>query len=437
MNLSDTIVAISSPGGYGVRGILRLSGPNAWELAQSVLVPHATKMLPRRWIDVQLEPWGVRSGLLLFKGPQSFTGQDIAELHVPGQPVLLAHLQSRLEAAGARWAEAGEFSFRAWHFGKLDVSEAEGINATIHAGNQRQLAAAAALRNGELFKWATGMSDSIADLLAWVEAGIDFSDEPDVGIIQADEIKGDIQALQGKLAELLSHTDRWERLDRLPAAVLMGEPNVGKSSLFNALLGRDRAIVSNVAGTTRDTISGMCETAAGTVQIVDTPGLEHSDEALGIHMNQARETAAGEADVLILVSDTAAADHLPQLPAPVIRVRSKCDLQPTADHVGWHSASARTGVGIDALRENVGRMAYQRPAGAEQRMALNQRHVALLGNAHTALTNAENVAAQWQNAPEILAVELRSALDIIGQITGRVSRDDILGRIFSHFCIGK
>ena len=176
-------------------------------------------------------------------------------------------------AAGARQAEPGEFSARAFFHGKCDLTEAEGIAATIGAENERQLRAAAALRDGALHRWCQTLCDRLGDMLALVEAGIDFSDEPDVSFISPAELQRQIAAIAADIARAQSHAVQWESLDMLPAVVLLGRPNVGKSSLLNALAGHDRAIVSPIAGTTRDAVSTVIQTPAGPVRLVDAAGI--------------------------------------------------------------------------------------------------------------------------------------------------------------------
>ncbi len=333
MHTDDTIVAISSPPGSGLRGIVRITGPDAWKFAADLLEspPDLAAMrasAPRSFNGVLHDP-PLPVLILLFAGPKSFTGQDVAELHLPGSVALLHLIVNKLMEDGARQAEPGEFSARAFFNGKIDLTQAEGIAATINAANQRQLRAAAALRSGSVHKLATELADSVANLLALVEAGIDFSDEPGVSFISADVLSDKLEQLAERVEDIQESATRADRADPLPLVVLVGRPNVGKSSLINALTGSQRAIVSDVAGTTRDAISAVMQTSRGDVRLVDLPGEELPVDELRTKMMAARDAAILEADLLLHVVDQR--DHyllgnkIPPL-LPTIAVRTKADL---------------------------------------------------------------------------------------------------------------
>ncbi len=434
MHLDDTIVAISSAAGHGRRGIIRLSGPAAWELALTLLSPRPTDLLPRRWIDADLAWERIGIGLLLFRTPASFTGQDMAELHVPGIPVLLQRLTAELRRCGARSAAPGEFSYRACELGKIDISRAEGINAVIHAQSEQEFSAASALRCGELYRWTERQSAELAELLALVEAGIDFTDEHDVGAVTADEYSRRIDALRWHLEELQIHSRRWHPTDHQPLVVLAGAPNAGKSSLFNALLGHQRAIVSPVAGTTRDSLAAPLRTPSGVVTLVDSAGYEDDSTHLRASMNQMRAGTMQRADVVILVSETGD-DFPPAASEPqIICVKSKADI---SDGSAGLAVSSVTGVGMGELLSRIGHCAFGKPAAVASRIFLNQRHMSELELADSALARAADTPHRVETEPELVAADLRAALDSIGRITGTISSDDILGLIFGRFCVGK
>jgi tRNA modification GTPase len=477
MLMSDTIFAISSPPSPGgARGILRLSGPAAHALVRALSDLPLAAVRGCFPMNLDLSP-GQSPGApvslacfaLLFAAPRSFTGQDCAELHLPNSPALLAHLQERLLAAArtlqlaARPAEPGEFSARAFFNGKIDLTEAEGIAATINATNQTQLRAAASLRSGDLHKEMDRLADQLANLLALIEAAIDFTDEEGVEFIGPAQLRQQLGALGRELHDLLAHAVRADRLDALPTVVFIGRPNVGKSSLINALARTDRSITSPIAGTTRDRLSITLHTGAGPVRLVDVPGEETAVDELRTKMMATRELALLEADLIVEVvthpADLAAAgagtEERSRFPASKITVLNKSDLLPAATgsspsptaaeakapaQADWQKVSALTGSNIDRLREEISRQVATRTAStiAAQIPALNQRHRAILHEVQLLLRAIEgSTGEEMIRRPELLAAELRRALDLLGGITGAISPDEIIGRIFSRFCIGK
>ena len=434
MQLDDTIVAVSSAAGHGRRGIMRLSGPAAWEMALNLLSPHPADLTPRRWIDAELVLGRIPIGLLLFRAPASFTGQDMAELHMPGIPVLLQRLMAGMQRQGVRSAGPGEFSYRACELGKIDISRAEGINAVIHAQSEQEFSAASALRCGELYRWTERQSAELAELLALVEAGIDFTDEHDVGAVTADEFRRRMNALREHLAELQIHSKRWHPAEHQPMVVLAGAPNAGKSSLFNALLGHQRAIVSPVAGTTRDSLEAPLRTPSGVVALVDSAGCEPDSSQLQTSMNQMRAGTIQRADVVIWVSENG--DDFPSAASEphVICVKSKADV---SDGPTGLAVSSVTGAGMEELMERIGLCAFGKASSVTSRILLNQRHLAELELVDLALARAADNPQRVEVEPELIAADLRAALDAIGRITGVISSDDILGLIFGRFCVGK
>ena len=451
-SIHDTIAAVSSPPGTGLRGIVRLSGPAAWPLALALVTGNAPP-LPRRALACRLRPTGLPALLVLFRGPASYTGLDGAELHVPGTPALLHAVLAQALAAGARQAEPGEFTAQAFLHGKMDLTQAEGIAATIAAGNARQLAAAAQLRGGALHAWSTAFSDDLADLLALLEAAIDFSDEPGVSFISAAELRARLARLHTRLAELRTHAVTWERLDAAPSIVFTGRANVGKSSLVNALARQERALVSAVPGTTRDVLGVTVPSARGPVRLLDVAGTEAGDAELPAQMNAARQRALAEADLIVLVIDeqeSAAtldaqrreiASCAEFAPDQVVIVRNKDDL-PDANRdcpCAAQRVTARRGRGLDALWELLVKRLHEHETGSAAHLVLNQRHRARLAEANGALLRACEQASRdsVMDFPELLAADLRDALKAIGEISGSISPDDVLGRIFGMFCVGK
>ena len=452
MRADDTIVAVSSPGsmaGGGLRAIIRLSGPNAWPLAAAVTHLPAN-LHPGRFTPITLRPIPLPATVLLFQAPRSFTGDHLAEIHLPGSPALLRICLDALTAAGARPADPGEFSARAFFNGKIDLTQAEGIAATIHATSSRELRAASALRSGVLHHWTVGIADRLANLLAAVEAGIDFVDEEDVRFIEADALATALHQLDAAIHDTSATSIRVDRLDALPTVVFVGAPNVGKSSLINALTGHDRSIVSPIAGTTRDRLSALLHTDRGDIRLVDVPGEEPATDELQNKMMAARQAALLEADLILEIVDHPAAQlnsSAPRAdyPARTAIIRNKADLldpeslAPVSDYADWQLVSARTGFRIPALRKAIAEIVtHEQPVTGDQ-IVLNQRHRAVLEQVRSNLATAMNITAgdAFLRHPELVAAELRHALDSLGSITGTISPDDVLGRIFSQFCIGK
>jgi len=450
MLTSDTIAAISSAPGGALRGIVRLSGQDAWKHAFSVLAQPPVEPLPGHAYQVALASPPLPLELLLFRGPHSFTGEDIAELQLPGSPALLRMVMDDLLHAGARQAGPGEFTARAFFHGKIDLTEAEGIAATIAAANDRQLRAATTLRDGALHQWITKKAEAIADILALMEAGIDFTDQEGVSFISGDQVRHRLRDIIMDIRVAPQQAIRWDQLDAHPTVVLTGRPNVGKSSLVNALLGQDRALVSPVAGTTRDALSALLPTSGGLIRLVDVAGVDRDQQELSAKMNQARARALRQADLILLVVDpwdddatvSADLDGLTH-PSPTLRIcviTNKADIAPThIPHNGRLLVSAKTGQSLSELKELIVGEVMAAETTRGHLLPLNQRHRKLL---REAIVPLERVAFEASNEnlerhPELLAADLRHALDLLGEISGAISPDDVLGRIFSSFCIGK
>lgn len=449
----DTIVAVSSAPGAALRGIVRLSGPQAFAAAAALAEFAAPGRFPTL-VPATLRAPRIAVQLLLFREPRSFTGQDLAEFHIPGAPALLRMLLDAARAVpGVRPAGPGEFSARAFFAGKIDLTEAEGIAATINAANARQLRAAAGLRSGRLHGLIAQEAAAVAEVLARVEAGIDFADEEDVRFITPDELQAAIGGVQGHLQQAQRSAVCWERLDATPTVVLVGAPNVGKSSLLNVLTQTQRAIVSPIAGTTRDVLGAVLATPHGPVRVLDVAGIEGSADEIAAKMNAARERAMFEADAALLVIDErttpVAADALRTAlragaGVPTLVVRNKCDLPwPHAGALAeqawvaeeYLEVSALTGAHLPQLRQRVAELAHAPESAGGQHLSLNARHRAALCEINEHLAAA--LTGDLVHHPEVVAAELRQALDALGRITGTISPEEILGRIFGQFCIGK
>jgi tRNA modification GTPase len=456
----DTIIAFSSVPAASGRIIVRLSGTRAFELANALTTPPSiVPKLPEAASSLQclLHLRGVTfpAWLYTFVGPRSYTGEDVVELHLPGNVLLGRWVMEDLIGRGARPAEPGEFTARAYFNGRMDLSEAEGVAATIAAGNERELQAARQLLGGELARRLKPVMDQLAETLALTELGIDFSEE-DVTFLSAGQTIARLDDIDRSLENLVAHSGRFAKLSHEPRIVLAGRPNAGKSTLLNALARRQRAVVSPVAGTTRDLISAEIALERGMVILIDAAGVEEtvtvpepseavdrkefrltaSDSSGTVTIDEAMRRRALEAieqaDGLVLVrevEDERPALALPRRPDLV--VRSKGDVMENGGE-GLIVSAAR-GEGMEMLRRRLDELAFGGQRGGDA-VALNDRHLAGIAQARAALGRACNAL---NAGAEIVALELREALDALGAILGAVAPDELLGRIFSTFCIGK
>ncbi len=465
----DTIVAISSPVGRSARGLVRVSGPGSFALAERLFDPSDGPSLSDRpthrrisgWLRIDADGTQIPAVAYIFRAPHSYTRQDLVEFHVPGSPVILSDTVHRLLECGARGALPGEFTARAFVNGRMDLTEAEGVAAVIAARSDAQLAAANRLRHGAVSEAVARLQERLADLLSLVEADIDFSEE-DIQFISADELVERVESILAELGEIHREGVRQEQLNVLPTVVLAGAPNSGKSSLMNALSGVDRAICSPLAGTTRDVLSAPLELDRCEALLVDVAGLgravteiEKSAEAL------ARE-AASQADVLVFVVDVACdppvpcfelLDELGVGPERVVFVANKTDLL-NREELGtrcdmlhqeraaiFWPVSARTGAGLPQMRKLIAsRLSVPTVDRGRELLALNARHRTAIGEAVAALKRTIDVAERQPellHSIELLACELREASDCLGTIVGAVDPEALLERIFGRFCIGK
>ncbi|MEZ5505000.1 MAG: tRNA uridine-5-carboxymethylaminomethyl(34) synthesis GTPase MnmE [Gammaproteobacteria bacterium] len=452
---TDTIAAQATPSGRGGVGIIRLSGPDASKIAQQ-LTSRSEAFKPRyahfaRFLSHSGDV--LDEGLLLyFPGPNSFTGEDVVELQGHGGPVVMASLLKRVVQLGCRVARPGEFSERAFLNDKIDLAQAEAIADLIDSASEQ--AARSALRSlqGAFSDRINVLVEQLIALRMYVEAAIDFPEE-EIDFLSDGKVLGDLDAIRAQLKTVLREANRGVLMKDGMKVVLAGKPNAGKSSLLNALSGRDSAIVTAIAGTTRDVLREHIHIDGMPLHITDTAGLRESPDEVEQEGIRRAWAEIHQADrILMLVDARDAGDQtdpaqiwpefVSALPDPsrLTVVLNKIDLtdQPPAmlyQSVPVICLSAKTGIGIDLLREHLKSiMGYG--GEAEGSFTARQRHVDAIEKARTALEQGRAQLVQ-SGAGELLAEDLRLAQDHLGEITGKFTPDDLLGRIFSSFCIGK
>jgi tRNA modification GTPase len=430
MNTSDTIAAISSAVGASARMIVRASGSLVRQIHHQLTASEKFVGGNAQQLDLHFADLSIPAHVYTFASPHSVTGEDILELHIPGNPLLARMLLDELIRLGARQAEPGEFTARSYFNGRIDLAEAEGVAATIAAQNQQQLDAARQLLAGELARRLRPALDSLAETLALIEAGIDFSEE-DISFITKPQIAQRLGAIDAQLQDLLSQSSRLERLSHEPHIVLAGRPNAGKSTLLNALCGHDRAVVSSQAGTTRDAIWAQVRLRRGMVRMIDVAGLENASDEISRQMQQQASRAIEQADHVVLVRDAADLQPRAEIDREFdLEIFTKIDLHPATGF----GVSAMTGENLDLLRDRLDALSFRKSTGGGG-LALNARHVQAITNSREIIGGA--LKTLDKSAAEIVAMQLREALDALGQVLGAVSPDDVLGRIFSTFCVGK
>jgi tRNA modification GTPase len=443
----DTIAAVASPPGAGLRGLVRLSGPRALPIAMEGFEADDAGPPPRRAEARRgsLSVPGLRPRLpallALWPAPRTYTGQDVAEIHTVGSPPLVNLVLADCLSRGARHAQPGEFTLRAFLSGRIDLTRAEAVLGVIDAANLAQLDAALKQLAGGLSGPILALRDRLLDLVAHLEANLDFAEEPDVDPLGRAAMAEELASSSAELTALAARLSRRDRFDGLPRVVLTGPPNVGKSRLFNALLGDDHAIVSPHAGTTRDYLTAACDCAGMTVELVDTAGVESPGGAIEAQAQAHRVEQAARADLVLdcVSGDTLAAiPAAPAHPGPALRVWTKCDAHPpgTDEPAGSIRTSAATGEGLDTLRRAIAATLRATPSEGDLAGSTAARCRDSLARAGEALMDASETLFSG-GGEELVALDLRLAIDELGKVVGAVVTDDILDRIFRKFCIGK
>lgn len=458
MDTEDTISAISTAMGRSGIGIVRLSGPQALDIAQRLFRPRSgVPLSPNRaqWGEIR-DP---QSGELIdevvvtfFRAPRSYTGEDVVELSCHGSPVVLQRVLELTIQLGARIAKPGEFTLRAFLNGRLDLTQAEAVRDLIEAQTTYQARVAARQLRGSFSRQLQPIKDALTNMIVHLETAVEFADED----VHPEDVKTIAVQLDRVIAEL-SEIERSFSFGRLVREgiqlALVGRPNVGKSSIFNKLLKKERAIVTDIPGTTRDLLSDAVSLDGIPVHLIDTAGIRKTaDRVESIGVERAR-TAIADADVVLVILDGSQAlteDDQAVLEetqsAPRLIVVNKSDLPPqltpeqlraTAVGSPWIRVSALTGAGIDELRHTVVEFITSGRAPATEDVILtNSRHHDLIVRAIEALQESRG-ALEEGYSEEVILVGMHEALRVLGEITGETTVEDILDQIFSTFCIGK
>lgn len=449
---SDTIAALATPIGTSAIALVRVSGPLAPQLARDLL---GGKVPPARL--VQRADYRDRAGTLVddvlctfFAAPASYTGEDAIEISCHGNPFIAQRILEDLFARGCRAANPGEFTQRAFLHGQLDLSQAEAVMDLIHARSERALAAANQQLRGSLGRQMESLITLTTSCLARIEAYIDFPEE-DLPAEDTEPVRQQIDRVIAETGRILATSHYGELLRSGIKTVILGEPNAGKSSLLNRLVGRDRALVSPEPGTTRDYLEESMAVGPHLLRLIDTAGLNPTPSGLEARGIAKTLEQAGRADLFLWVID--GSQRVPRLPpelaklmttATTLAVFNKSDLPraPSESSDGFRDfrvveVSALTGAGFDVLQEEIVRLAdgFRVELGADL-VAINARHAHALSAARESLEAALGKVGRREGA-ELMASDLRAALDAFGQIAGRVDNEKMLDQLFSQFCIGK
>ncbi|QJA05862.1 tRNA uridine-5-carboxymethylaminomethyl(34) synthesis GTPase MnmE [Thermosulfurimonas marina] len=459
LRTEDTIAAIATPPGPGAIGVIKISGPEAEGILRRVFRPAR----PREHFESHRLYYGhivdPESGepvdevlVALMRAPRSYTREDVLEIYAHSGYRVLTRILELVLRAGARPAEPGEFTRRAFLNGRLDLAQAEAVEEIIHARSDQALRLALRHLSGGLSERIQALRDRILDLLAVTEVAVDFPEE-DVEILSPEEMRRRLsEEVLPEIRRLLASAEEGRVFREGIAVVLAGRPNVGKSSLLNALLREERAIVTPVPGTTRDVIEETAQIAGLPVRLIDTAGLrEAADEVESIGVRKAREKLAAADVVVFLVDGSQSPTEEDQRLYEEVRSRphvvavNKIDIAPAENLSLWRRQfhqtpvfiSAKEGRGLEELSRRIFEVAVGHGPAEPPEIAPNLRQKAALERAKKALERALRLLDQPAPLPELLAVELREALSALSEITGEVTTEDLLDRIFSSFCIGK
>lgn len=435
---SGTIVALATPAGKGAISIIRLSGSNAVSLVNRTFKPYGKAAESMKHGELTLGTIvadGIRDKVMavVFRAPKSYTGEDTAEIHCHGSPEIAARIIRGFIRLGAIAAEPGEFTKRAFLNGKLSLDEAEAVGDLINAQTRDQINAAFSAVRGGLNKIITEIYNDLLTVAAAFEAAIDYPEE-DVEEIAEAEARGILTGARDKLSALESSYGSGEKLRGGVRVAIVGVPNAGKSSLLNRLLGRDRAIVTAQAGTTRDTVEESYEYKGMLFTLVDTAGIRRAEDEAERAGVLRSEEAARTAHVVLRVTDLSAPEKVSvTTKGRTLDVYNKTDLAPPPD--GAIAVSAKTGEGIDALKDAIYAAAECGNISTDGSMISNSRHYELILAAIAELSAC--VRDLGVVSLDCVLVGLRLALDCLGRVTGATATEDVVDAIFSTFCVGK
>jgi len=437
---TDTIAACSTPPGVSALAIIRLSGPQSLPIAEKLCglplpprhpSPSRLQIKDRTLDEVVMTFW---------PNPKSYTGEDLVEISCHGNPLIIESILQSVLQMGARHARPGEFTERAFLHGRIDLTRAEAVLDVLHARSERALQAAQRSLAGRLGDRLHTEREKLLNLLARIEAWIDFPEEdiqPEVG----DGFRREVSELLQSISSLLATAPLGHRLRAGYRLVLVGPPNVGKSSLLNALLGTDRAIVSSTPGTTRDTVEESIVLQGFPVRLIDTAGLRASQDPVELEGIQRTRTAMASADLVLALIDRSQEDdpcasEWGPYENKLLRVLTKSDL-PTAFPGEGLPVSSKSGDGMEKLHQSIAkRLAGDFSAPGSDEIAINTRHEDALRKASEALACA-SASLISRSAPELVASDLRLALQCIESVLGVGTSEDVLDRLFAQFCIGK
>ncbi|MBL38982.1 MAG: tRNA uridine-5-carboxymethylaminomethyl(34) synthesis GTPase MnmE [Xanthomonadales bacterium] len=442
--MTETICAIATPPGRGGVGVVRISGTSIDDLAAR-LIGHLPE--PRHAALVKVldaDGQAIDTGLALyFPAPHSFTGEHVLELQLHGSPVVLEMVLRACVAAGARRAGPGEFSQRAFLNDKLDLAQAEAIADLIAASSEQAARAATRSLDGVFSKQVHALADRIIELRVYVEAALDFPDE-EIDFLAEGDVLGRVRMLVDQAVELLAQARAGRLLNDGLRIAIVGKPNAGKSSLFNALVKRDAAIVTEIPGTTRDVVRETIHLAGIPVTLADTAGLRETEDVVEREGVRRARAELAEADLVLWVVDVNDPEPgpPPETSVPVLRIENKIDLasvqgrsDPSGAKIDAVALSALTGEGMDGLDRAVSER-FMKAETSLGEFTARARHVDQIESCLSHLDAARGVLEQTGSG-ELAAEELRRAAEALGEITGQVHSDELLGKIFSSFCIGK